>query len=383
MNEELLEVERSRYISWVNKVLESHRGSTIDEFRVSFYLNISSSCVIDRWIEFAIAKCVQRLEMDFEPCTLSAEAAGIAYTFPNQSYIHIKSPAGLSSIRSLRSLCFKRVNISGEILEYFLSNCPLLESLLVESSEHLVNFKVIGSSLRLKFLEISFCPNLMGLEVCATSLVSFKYFGLRQRVNMQIKDAFQLAELSISNHIDPIDSAFFPFSSYFSQLETLSFGMDLSRWKRGNRGLKQLPEFTKLKQLTLEVIADESTSILGWTTLINASPSLHKLKLKLCYWGPRAYVERKLPKVCDRPLQCLKEVELAGFVGCLVDLELAQYLIKNAVRLERIIIDRHCTHILGIPRPWMFMETEKKEYAREQAIQLQKSLPARVKMDII
>ncbi|XP_059657289.1 F-box/LRR-repeat protein At2g42730-like [Cornus florida] len=149
----VMEVERCRYISWVNKVLDLHRGSTMDEFRVSFCLNVSSSCVIDRWIEFAIAKRFQRLEVDLEPCYYMEKTE--AYTFPNQNFIHIKSPAGLSGIRSLRSLCFKRVNISGEILKYFLSNCPLLESLQVELLENLVNLKVFGSSLRLKVLEIS------------------------------------------------------------------------------------------------------------------------------------------------------------------------------------------------------------------------------------
>ncbi|XP_059657433.1 F-box/LRR-repeat protein 25-like [Cornus florida] len=253
-NREELEVERSRYINWVNKVMESHLGSTIDEFRVSFCLNNFSSCDIDRWIEFAIAKRVQRLEVDLKPCFFFGNA--VAYTFTNRSYIHIKTPAGLSSIRSLRSLCFKLVNISGEILEYFVSNCPLLESLHVESSKDLVNLKVVGSSLRLKVMEISYCPHLMELEVCAASLVSFKYFGQGDKINMQIKDAFQLAEVCTSDFVVQIDNAFFPFSSYFSQLENLSLGMQMTRWGKGNPGFKQLPEFTKLKHLTLQVVAD-------------------------------------------------------------------------------------------------------------------------------
>ncbi|XP_059658967.1 uncharacterized protein LOC132305324 [Cornus florida] len=248
LNPEVLGVERSKYISWVNKAVESHRGSTIDEFRVSFCFNVTSSCVIDRWIEFAIAKRVQRLELGLNQCPNYEQAE--AYTFPNQSYIYIKSPAGLSSIRPLRSLCFKRVNISGEILEYLLSNCPILESL-------------------------------QDLEVCATGLVSFKYFGLGRRIDMQIKDAFQLAEVSISDFVERIDTVFFSLSSYFSQLETLSLAMNLACWKMGNAGFQLLPEFTKLKHLTLQVVADDFASLLGLTTLINASPLLHKFKLQL------------------------------------------------------------------------------------------------------
>ncbi|XP_059657469.1 F-box/LRR-repeat protein At2g42730-like [Cornus florida] len=382
-NRNELEVGRSRYINWVNKVVESHHGSTIDEFRVSFCLNNSSSCDIDRWIEFAITKRVQRLEVDFEPWCFHRD--GVAYAFTNRIYIHIKTPAGFSSIRSLRSLCFKFVNISGEILECFVSNCPLLESLHVESSRDLVNLKVVGSSLRLKVLEISFCRHLMDLEVCAPSLVSFKYFGQGSIINMQIKDAFQLAEVSTSDFSRQIDYAFFPFSSYFSQLENLSLGMQMTQ---GNRGFKQLPEFTKLKHLTLHVDADESSSFIGWTNLINASPLLHKFKLQLQYsrhWGKEKIKmhESKRRKVGNCPHGCLKEVELAGFVGRLLDLELAKYLIKNAIKLEKITIDRHWEYSSSARAPRVFKETKKKLYAKELAMQLQESLPARVKMEII
>ncbi|XP_059657087.1 F-box/LRR-repeat protein 25-like isoform X1 [Cornus florida] len=232
--EALLGVERSRNISWVNKVVESHCGSTIDEFRVCFCLNSSSSCVIDRWIEFAITKSVQRLEMELEPSVFCKEHTGLPYTITNQSYnILFKSPACLSSIRSLRCLCFSRVNISGEILERFLSDCPLLESLRVEDSEHLVNLKVFGSSLRLKFLDISLCPNLKDLEVCATSLVSFSHSGLSQKMNMQIKDAFQLAKLSISNFVEPIRSAFFLVFKLLFAAQDSFVGHGDDSWAKG------------------------------------------------------------------------------------------------------------------------------------------------------
>ncbi|XP_059657292.1 putative F-box/LRR-repeat protein At4g15060 [Cornus florida] len=376
--QKVVEVERCRYISWVNKVVECFRGSTIDEFRVCFCLNISSSRVIDRWIEFAIAKSVQRLELDLEPCNRSFWDVGEGYAFPNQSYFHIKSPAGLSSISSLKSLCLKDLNISGEILEYFLSNCPLLESLHVERSDHLVNLKVFGSSLRLKFLEISKCPLLNELEVCATSLVSFKYFGPGGTINMQIKDAFQLVEVSSSDFIEPIDHALFRFSSYFSQLETLSLGIVKEGYV-----FRQLPKFTKLKHLTLQVAAGDFESLLGWTNLIHASPLLNKFKLQLLYFKSSVEVQRRMRKAWKRPHQCLKEVELVGFVGHLIDLELTQYLIKNAVMLEKIIIDRHFTSFSSRRRPWMFEETEEKQYAKERAMELKASLPAGIEMVII
>ena len=43
------------------------------------------------------------------------------------------------------------------------------------------------------------------------------------------------------------------------------------------------------------------------------------------------------------PHQYLKMIELIGFVGCTVDMELALNLINKAVLLEKIIIDTQCT----------------------------------------
>ena len=45
------------------------------------------------------------------------------------------------------------------------------------------------------------------------------------------------------------------------------------------------------------------------------------------------------------PHQCLKVVELIDFVGCKVDTEVALYILKNAVSLEKIIIDTKSPYV--------------------------------------
>ncbi|XP_059657355.1 uncharacterized protein LOC132303915 [Cornus florida] len=129
-----------------------------------------------------------------------------------------------------------------------------------------------------------------------------------------------------------------------------------------NAAFEQLPEFSKLKHLTLQLVADYFSKLLVWTTLINGSPLLHKFKLQIEYLGPREKrYERKMLEGGNCPHQSLKEVELAGFVGRVIDLEFAHYLIKNAVTLEKIIIDRHCTIRASRPSPWLFEETKEKQ----------------------
>ncbi|KAK0604946.1 hypothetical protein LWI29_021195 [Acer saccharum] len=55
---------RSKYINWVDKVLELHRGS-INEFGIYFDLDDDNKSYITNWIHTALAKGVQKLELDF------------------------------------------------------------------------------------------------------------------------------------------------------------------------------------------------------------------------------------------------------------------------------------------------------------------------------
>lgn len=48
-----LEFERTRFVSWVNQVLRSHQGPSVDELKVCFdVVKQSYNCDIDTWIVF-------------------------------------------------------------------------------------------------------------------------------------------------------------------------------------------------------------------------------------------------------------------------------------------------------------------------------------------
>lgn len=57
----------------------------------------------------------------------------------------LKNPSCLSGMKSLRSLSFDGSCVNGEILEFFIHNCPLLDQLDVYESLDLLNLKVVGS----------------------------------------------------------------------------------------------------------------------------------------------------------------------------------------------------------------------------------------------
>ena len=73
------------------------------------------------------------------------------------------------------------------------------------------------------------------------------------------------------------------------------------------------------------------------------------------------------------PNKHLKEVEIVGFVGRAIDIELTIYLIESAIKLEKIVIFPRSPALVGIP--WEFNEIEKNERAIKAAKQLKKKLP--------
>ena len=59
-----LSTERSKFIVWVNDVLELQQGDTIDEFRVFFDMDGTFSAVLDNWIRFLGQNLLFRLFLE-------------------------------------------------------------------------------------------------------------------------------------------------------------------------------------------------------------------------------------------------------------------------------------------------------------------------------
>ena len=72
------------------------------------------------------------------------------------------------------------------------------------------------------------------------------------------------------------------------------------------------------------------------------------------------------------PNKHLKEVEIVGFVGRAIDIELTIYLLEIAIKLEKIVIIPRHPALVGTP--WEFDEIEKNERAIKAAKQLKKRI---------
>lgn len=219
--------ESPRFVGCINKVLNSHQGSNIDELRVCFVLDKDLGSYVDKWIDFALKKKVKKIELfNFWSSTMASRLS--CYSLSQETFS--------STTSSLTCLSMESLGVSDEIMEYILSNCPLLESLKVTHSPHLRDPKFVGSSLRLKHLQIALCEFVQSIEVCAPNLVSFKYIG--NEIPLHIRYVPKLQELHYFNPWNSyprnynIPLAFSQLSNYYlPQLVTLTLIMPFQRVK--------------------------------------------------------------------------------------------------------------------------------------------------------
>ncbi|OMO62479.1 hypothetical protein CCACVL1_22796 [Corchorus capsularis] len=338
LKEEEIEEERRKMISLIDQAMNSYEA--IVELRVAFDFDKSSRYSIDKWIEIALNKRVKNLELDFKSYTRLGVKRDMYYGFPQQSFSCI-------GIQFLTSLCLKYVTFTDEILGNLLSNCLVLERLHVENSPGLLNVKLCNLNslwrLRLKHFHISECYLVKSIEL--------------RKVSTRISDSY-------STH------ALLTVQSYLYQLESLSLCLQMCQ------GIIHFPRFTtnlvNLRKLTYDIyIIDEEISILHLTSLIKASPFLHKFKLKIgqlhsefnerIVWGGNNNDD-------DYRHQHLKEVEIVGFLSIATNVtEFIAYLLKSAIKLEKLAINTCPSY----SDPW-YDYTVEREKARRLAHRLAK-----------
>lgn len=370
VTEETIEEDRNWYIYWVNKVLSSHRALYIDEFRINFDLDVSYETYITKWIYSAISSKVKRFELSFHPA-VSWQTPPEIYTFPQVVYGSLKTDIGLAHVKSLRSLIFDSVNITREMLEFFIYNCPYLDQLRVACSHNLLGLKVVGSELKLKYLDIVFCNNLEELEVSCPSLLSFKYFG--PIIKFTITNVPQLHDVSIGGGVGGHGlgngRVLGPIVDYFPQLKNLELFVELNEVTQESIQFPKC-ELPALRHLTFQIWAHCCSSFLDLTCMLKSCPFLQKLTLKMqvSQYSSEVRSRHQFPK-CS--YQHLKEVDMIGFSGNPVELELAHYLLENATTLEELLLE-----------PWEFESEATIEAAREEARKLEEVIPPGVKLYI-
>ncbi|KAL3500933.1 hypothetical protein ACH5RR_040026 [Cinchona calisaya] len=329
-NDNLLLGEQRKFVNGVNQVCSSILVPKLEEFRVDFCLDQSYRRDIDLWVEFAMSKGVESLDLIFR----YPKATETQYNLSNDLCTLMNSPSGPSGFVYMKSLTLKNVDVSGELLECFLVRCPLLCNLSVLCSRSLINLKVCGASLQLKVLNITNCTNLTNLEVSAPKLVSIQFAGRREI--LQIHNVPSLLDLMIDGQaVVCITHPFILVQHNFSQLQTLVLkGYSILK----NVELPSSLKLTSLRDLTLAVEGNNSKALLNnLFFLINASPLLKKFTLQIISF-PLDLIWEEEETIKHRH-QHLELVKIIGFSSIGIEIRFIMELIVSAVRLEKLVID--------------------------------------------
>ncbi|KAK8511269.1 hypothetical protein V6N12_033546 [Hibiscus sabdariffa] len=346
--------EREGYVGSVTRFLNSHKPETIDELRVCFDLTQQHRRFINQWIDIAVMKKVKRLELDFEPCRLNNRRHR-----DSENYLFGWKFSSSSEIRFLTGLCLKHVVVSGQILESFLSNCPLLETLNVAHSNQLTHINVCGPSLRLKHLHISFCNCIKSIEVHAPNLVSFEYRGEENiAVHINLKHVPQLCDVSYAGQWEQcvVTRAAKRLPSFLPTSQLVNLRLQSPSIKRLLISIQPL-EFPNLRYLTYEVRIrwpQSPSEFIGLLMPVLNMHVLHKLKFEVEAEmlteedGRRPIIKARSSGIINgrafgdqlAKRLMLREVEIVGFVGAAADTCILLCLIYAARDLDTVVINR-------------------------------------------
>ncbi|VFQ76530.1 unnamed protein product [Cuscuta campestris] len=81
----------SRFVSWVAQIVEQHRGSSIEEFKVAFALDNTCQSQIDKWVAFALAKRTKSLVLNFRDKFILSPTASF-YAPSLECFLSLESP---------------------------------------------------------------------------------------------------------------------------------------------------------------------------------------------------------------------------------------------------------------------------------------------------
>ncbi|XP_028112409.1 putative F-box/LRR-repeat protein At5g54820 isoform X3 [Camellia sinensis] len=314
--------DKSKFVTGVDQFLELYNGQKLLSLRICFCLGNEHAGYVDRWIRFAIIMKTEKLDLEFSASPESQ--SNKLYDFPCQllpqgdssqlKYLCLKScnlrptPNLASRLVSLKSLDLEHVPLNQSCANSILSSCLNLEWLRLKNSILPETLCIHGPSLHLKILIVHECYRVEKFEISSIGLTTFEYIG--EVKNFSFLDVPRLEKVHIRFMVAYERGTQYMFNGIANDLP----------W---------------LQTLSLVLTTDEVLPIPARITRFN---SLKQLELFVMLHTGRSR-GRRIEQQYSKHVHCeLKEVEVHGFLGRSNEMELAIYLLKNAVSLERMIL---------------------------------------------
>ncbi|KAL8514154.1 hypothetical protein ACS0TY_013326 [Phlomoides rotata] len=306
--------------------------------------------------------------------------------------VNLIKAAGAPALECLKQVSLSNVGVDDGELQLLLSSTPLLESLSIEWSHVLTNVCIVDRPLHLKHLDISHAFNLKVVELGnLMNLVSFMCCGLPATYDLRIYNVPNLVELTTGvEYGDTLEQVWHRIPSCIrDQLQLLKFSMNPFTLSPDC----VLPKLINVERLEVEIVRmREDFDTDGLFPLIEACCSLESLEIKVLVTeiverSSRRIVEREMTSTrarfdefvaieeflkrggkfdelsperkrefCVIPKRKftpqgimrlspnnmlsanLKKLKIWGYLGCISELTLSLFILKNAIALEQLIV---------------------------------------------
>ncbi|XP_042032161.1 putative F-box/LRR-repeat protein At3g44080 isoform X2 [Salvia splendens] len=305
---------RSDYVRWVDRIFTilPNSSTNLVRFKVAFDLPLSFSGCVDYWVNSALRRKVESLDLILNTYAYSPEEF---YYFP---YHKGNFPDNLKLLKRLSLHC---VNVSDAAVACLLGNCVLLEQLSLSRCGRMLSSLEVGGTLPVfKCLEISQCPSLSLVVVRDSNIVCIKYAGLgRRHCRFELVGVPRLTQLWIQAahgqdwnfYIRSIRGIIDMFDSVLPQLHTLKIYYNYKI--TCNDTLQSM--MPNLKELVVVVESEfsDNCSLVPIIKWFSVAPCLQRF--------------------------VLEEVEFFGYRGVRNHLQMISWLVRHGVALERIVVD--------------------------------------------
>ncbi|XP_076951781.1 FBD-associated F-box protein At5g38590-like [Bidens hawaiensis] len=349
----------AKQIEQVDSVIRRHTHPVIHRFRINFRTSFFTPEIIDEWLQFAVNKKVEILDLDMQTNIL----------------VITLSNARLAELVYLKKLYLTDVVVRDADLEVLLKRSPHLESISIDGSRFLTHIRVGGRRLNLKHFKITFCLDLESLYLSDFDLESFIYDGHRMDLRLAT-----LKEANISG-LFGLEDVFSKLSSSYSSLQDVTFDIYGPKTTK----LHNIPQLPNVRVLTLIITAEKDYSLLDFVSIAGHSTKKKNtigLNLQLRWFSPNKSRRKARRVATDHPLQNLKFFKILRYYSRSSDLELVSYVIDHAAALKKLVIDTRVPvgYVFAPPKD---MEKKARSSAKRQLKRIIPLKPPGVKLVVL
>ncbi|XP_058069867.1 F-box/FBD/LRR-repeat protein At1g13570-like isoform X2 [Magnolia sinica] len=353
------------FVGTVNRCLQLHKGKEIKMFRLLFNLGDHYLSDAEKWVEFAVARGVKELDIDFCETVYDERLDRYDDRWPSKlppslficdSITHLNlsrcdfdPPLNFNGYTYLKTLHLRLVRVPGDVLKSMLSNCLLLEELSLMDCFNLTHVTVSAPDLPLKKLTVVDC-DICEIEIFAPNLQSFHFYG--DFIHMYFKNISSLVDVlvnGICKESYQLEDDWMTVLHHLEHVKILTL-CDVSLQYVGlaeEYRTEDLPvTFHNLQELQL-LLDWYGVSYLAYTFSFFKNcpcPCLEKLFIELPaavedpsqsdYQCEGLQTEDTLDIVFDH----LKVIKMNGFRGLKDEMQLVKFFLEKAIVLESLVL---------------------------------------------